>query len=106
VYWVYDDGEISGPEFSGQWARTVVGQLLEAKSLLREWSDRALVASVDKEDAPDLRGRIEKLIGPEEPVWWCCAADYPNHEKSCRNYKESQSPAEAQANAGEGKDKP
>jgi len=29
-----------------------------------------------------------------DPAWWCCNADYPNHEPTCRNYKAPQPPAE------------
>lgn len=50
-----------------------------------EWTDKG-VAFVHT-NVPGLRERFEDTMrGSGINPWWCCKADYPNHEPTCENY--------------------
>jgi hypothetical protein len=46
-------------------------------------SHREMAAKVRSTEMP----KRETQPATPKPQWWCCSADYPNHEATCRNFK-------------------
>ena len=47
-----------------------------------EYTDKGVVLL--HTNIPGMRERFEDVIG--DNPWWCCKADFPNHEPTCENY--------------------